>query len=87
MWRVKQVVNDDFKTLIDFLDRFGPEVSGRKIAQPDSEAAAMLERFSRGECENEERREVCELLRLHPAWLRWLADRVRMARAQPESQP
>jgi hypothetical protein len=78
-------VNDDFKTLIDFLGRFGSEVSGRKIAQPGTEAAAMLERFARGECESEERREVCEMLRLHPAWLRWLADRVRLARAQSDS--
>jgi hypothetical protein len=24
---------------------------------------------------------VCELLRVHPAWIRWVADRVKMARS------
>jgi hypothetical protein len=78
-------VNDDFKTLIDFLSRHGSEVSGRAMAQPDATVAAMIERFARGECEETERRDVCEMLRSQPAWLRWLADRVRMARARPES--
>ena len=73
-------MNSDFKTLVDFLDRFGPEVAGRELAAPPTEAAAKLQRFAAGACGAEERTEVCELLRLHPAWLRWLADRVKMAR-------
>jgi hypothetical protein len=79
-------VNNDFKTLIDFLGRLGPEASGRDLRQPHTEAAAKLERFARGECNDPERREICEMLRSHPTWLRWLADRVRMGRAQPESR-
>ena len=74
-------MRNDFKTLIDFLDRFGPEVSGKALMAPHSEAAAMLQRFASGACSKEERTEVCEMLRLHPAWLRWLADRVKTARA------
>ena len=73
-------MSNDFKTLIDFLERFGPEVSGRALMAPHSEAAARLQRFATGACSKEERTEVCEMLRLHPAWLRWLADRVKMAR-------
>jgi hypothetical protein len=73
-------VNDDFKTLIEFLDRLGPEVSGRSLSRPNAEAVPRLERFARGNCNPDERREVCEMLRLHPAWLRWLADRVKAAR-------
>jgi hypothetical protein len=73
-------VNNDFKTLIDFLDRLGPEVSGRVLSEPHSAAAGQLQRFARGDCDEEERREVCEMLRLHPVWLRWLADRVKLAR-------
>jgi len=77
---------NDFKTLIDFLDRLGPEASGRELRQPHAEAAAKLERFARGECKDPERREICEMLRSHPVWLRWLADRVRMSRGEPESR-
>lgn len=77
-------MNNDFNTLINFLERFGPEVSGKVLIAPQSEDAAKLQRFAAGECDKEERAEVCELLRLHPAWLRWLADRVKMAR-DPDS--
>ena len=73
-------MSNDFKTLIDFLDHFGPEVSGKALMAPDSEAAAKLQRFAAGACDKDERAEICEMLRLHPAWLRWLADRVKMAR-------
>ncbi len=73
-------MNNDFKTLIDFLDRLGPEVSGRALPEPHTAAAVQLQRFARGACDREERREVCAMLQLHPAWLRWLADRVKLAR-------
>jgi hypothetical protein len=73
-------MSNDFETLIDFLQRVGPEAAGRAFEQPETEAAVKLERFARGGCAESERREVCEMLRLHPAWLRWLADRVKMAR-------
>jgi hypothetical protein len=55
-------VNSDFKTLIDFLDRLGPEVSGRVLSQPNSAAAAKLEKFARGDCNDHERKEICEML-------------------------
>ncbi len=80
-------MNNDFKTLIDFLDRMGPEVSGRSLSVPHPEAMTRIERFAQGACGAEERREVCELLRLHPAWLRWLADRVRETRVPRGSPP
>ena len=73
-------MSNDFQTLIAFLDRFGPEVSGKALMAPHGEAAAKLQRFATGACSKEERTEICEQLRLHPAWLRWLADRVKMAR-------
>ena len=73
-------MSNDFKTLVDFLDRFGPEVSGKALMAPHSDAAAKLQRFATGACSKDERTEVCEMLRLHPAWLRWLADQVKMAR-------
>ena len=71
----------DIKALFEFLDRLGPEVHGHGIAEPRNGAAARLEKFARGECNETERAEVCRLLRMHPLWLRWLADRVKLARA------
>ena len=73
-------MNADFKILIEFLDRFGPQVTARQLPEPYVEAVEKLERFAHGACNDAERVEVCNLLRLHPAWLRWLADRVRLAR-------
>lgn len=74
-------MNNDFNTIIDFLGRFGPEVSGRQLPEPLTEATSKLERFAIGGCKEPERGEICSMLRLHPAWLRWIADRVKLARA------
>jgi hypothetical protein len=41
---------------------------------------AMIERFIAGRCDNSELRDLSEFLQLHPAWIRWIADRVKMAR-------
>lgn len=73
-------MHKDFQTLLDFLDRCGPEVTGHALATPETAEAALLQRFATGQCDERERADVCELLRLHPTWLRWLADRVKMAR-------
>jgi len=78
---VVETMNSDIKTLFEFLEHFGPEVSGRGTTEPKNGAAARLERFARGECDEAERVEVCRLLRMHPTWLRWLAERVKLARA------
>ena len=80
-------MNNDFQTLIDFLDRCGPEVTGHALPAPQTEEAAKLQRFATGGCNERERAEVCDMLRLHPAWLRWLADRVKMARNTQEPTP
>ena len=80
--RLTDKVSNDFNILIEFLDHSGPEVSGRSQSQPDNEDATKLLRFASGACDEEERKEVCEMLRMHPAWLRWLADRVRMSRLE-----
>ena len=78
-------MDTDFKALVEFLERFGPEVEGRQVSEPKSAAAAKLKRFARGESDDEERAEVCDMLRVHPAWLRWLADRVKLARTVRQS--
>lgn len=73
-------MKNDFNTLVGFLDRFGSEVSGRAQMGPQSDSAAKLQRFVEGACEKSERADVCEMLRLNPTWLRWVAERVKMAR-------
>ena len=66
----------DFSILSEFLERCGPEVSGRALPSPSRELADLLERFARGECSPEDRNAVCDLLRSQPEYLRVLAQRV-----------
>ena len=73
-------MNNDFQTLVEFLGRCGPEVVGHSVSTPHTEEASRLLKFAEGQCNAAEREEICALLRLHPAWLRWLADRVKLAR-------
>jgi hypothetical protein len=80
-------MNNDFQTLLEFLDRCGPEVTGKATSAPRTEEAAMLQRFADGVCDERERAEICEMLHMHPAWLRWLADRVKAARNQAQTAP
>jgi hypothetical protein len=72
----------DFTALFQFVERFGPEVSGRNLPQPVGEHAEDFERFIRGEATTEERQKLCELLRDNPHWLRWLASRIKEEREQ-----
>ena len=78
--RLTGEMNNDFKTIIDFLERFGPEVSGRELPETTEEVTSKLQRFAFGDCKVPERDAICAMLRLHPAWLRWIADRIRLAR-------
>ena len=78
--RLRGKVNNDFRTLIEFIDRFGPEVSGRTLIQPHHEITPVLVRFAKGGCVHSEIVEICEMLRMHPVWIRWVADRIKMAR-------
>jgi len=70
---------EDIGILFNFLDQFGPEAAGRGIAQPQADTAA-LDRFMQGKCDPTERQAICDMLRRHPSWLRWLSDRVKMDR-------
>lgn len=73
-------MNDDFSLLLDFRERCGPEVRGRGLSGLEAQQVAMIERFIAGRCDEAERRELSEFLQLHPAWIRWIADRVKVAR-------
>jgi hypothetical protein len=79
-WRLTIEVEDELKTLFEFLEQFAPEASGRSVAEPDAPTAARLERFAAGGTAAEERAEICRLLQAHPHWLRWVGFRVKNAR-------
>ena len=73
-------MTDDISLLLEFLKDCGPEVRGHNLSGLESEQMAMIERFIAGRCDANELRDLSEFLQLHPAWIRWIADRVKMAR-------
>lgn len=70
----------DIDDVLAFLERFqlGPAMEKEPVLQPD--LMERLERFSDGLCDDQEREEICELLRADPALLRWVADRIKQRR-------
>ena len=77
-------MSDDFSLLFQFLDRVGDEVQGRGDRSLDAEKTALIERFIAGGCSEKDRRELSEFLQLHPAWIRWIADRVQATRERTD---
>jgi hypothetical protein len=73
-------MTNEISALWEFLERCGPEVYGHSLQGLQAEQIAMIERFIAGKCDDVERRELSEFLQLHPAWIRWIADRIKMAR-------
>ena len=78
-------MNDDISPLLEFLERCGPEVHGHSLTGLEAEQVAMIERFIAGRCDDLERRELSAFLQLQPAWIRWIADRVKLARELAEN--
>jgi hypothetical protein len=73
-------MKDDISLLLEFLDRCGPEVHGCGPAGLRDEQFALIERFIAGRCDDIERRKLSEFLQMHPAWIRWIADRISLER-------
>jgi hypothetical protein len=73
-------VNNDFQILMEFLEGFGPEVTGRSLEEPPPTSAQELQRFATGGLAAPEIHTVCTELKHNPTWIRYLADRVRLAR-------
>jgi hypothetical protein len=73
-------MNDDLSLVLEFFDRCGPEVEGRGLTVLEPEHAAKMERFIAGLCNQTECRELAQFLQLHPTWIRWIADRLKMTR-------
>jgi hypothetical protein len=73
-------MKDEISVLLDFLQGCEPEVHGHGLAELNAQRMALIERFIAGQCNEVERRELSEFLQLHPAWIRWIADRVELSR-------
>jgi hypothetical protein len=80
-------MNEEFSVLLEFLDRCGPEVQGHALGVLNERQEAQIERFIAGVCNESERRELAQFLQLHPAWIRRIADRVKMARDLNDAVP
>jgi hypothetical protein len=59
-------VNDDFKILLEFLDRDVQEVGGRAAAAIPADLKEKIARFANGKCTEEERVEMKKLLHEQP---------------------
>jgi hypothetical protein len=72
--------DDDISLLIEFIERCGPDVEGHGLIGLRVEQSAMIERFIDGRCNDAERQELSRFLQLHPAWIRWIAERIKTGR-------
>ena len=80
-------MDTDLQIILEFLARCGAEVEGRAdLPPPNTEQAARLLDFARGDLTGPERAELCGLMKLNQHWLRWIADRVVASRTIVESK-
>jgi anti-sigma factor RsiW len=75
-------MSGEIDDVLAFLERFqvGPALEKEPILESD--VRDRLERFADGVCDDQEREEICELLRADPALVRWVAERVKQRRKQ-----
>jgi len=73
-------MSDDISLMIEFFERCGPEVHGHGLIALPLEQSAVIERFIAGRCNEAERRELSRFLQLNPAWIRWIAERIKTGR-------
>jgi hypothetical protein len=70
----------EFDDVLAFLERFqGSEAEDREIVLGD-DLKERLERFADGQCDEEERNQISEILRAEPGLVKWVADRVKAKR-------
>jgi hypothetical protein len=79
-------MKNDFASILLFLEACGPEVLGHGRANAPLDDPKLLNRFIGGHCSDKERQEVCEFLQNHPAWIRWVADRIKLVREEEAAQ-
>jgi hypothetical protein len=77
-------VNDDFKILLEFFDGDAQEVAGRAAATIPAELREKISRFANGNCTEEERVEMKQLLQEQPHLISALVTETRALRQSPE---
>jgi hypothetical protein len=77
-------VNDDFKILLEFFDGDAQEVAGRAAATIPPELREKISRFANGNCTEEERVEMKQLLQEQPHLISALVTETRALRQSPE---
>ena len=77
-------MNDDFKILLEFLDRDVQEVAGRSAATIPANLREQIARFASGKCTEEERVEMKKLLQEQPNLIPTLVAETKALRQPPE---
>jgi len=77
---MKSNMQNAFRTVAGFLDRFEVEVEGRELREPPREVANKLRDFARGKLAQAKQAELVALLHENPHWVSRLADEVKALR-------
>ena len=77
-------MNDDFKILLEFLDRDVQEVGGRSAATVPADLKEKIARFASGKSTEEERVEMKKLLQEQPHLIPALVTETKALRQPPE---
>jgi hypothetical protein len=77
-------VNDDFKILLEFLQGDAEEVGGRSAPAISRELQERIARFAGGNCTEEERSEMKQLLQEQPHLIPALVTETKALRQPPE---
>jgi len=77
-------VNDDFKILLEFLDRGVEEVAGRSVVAIPAELKEKIAGFASGKCTEEERAEMKKLFQEQPHLIPALVAETKALRQSPE---
>ncbi|HXG47013.1 MAG TPA: hypothetical protein VNO52_05265 [Methylomirabilota bacterium] len=73
-------MNNPFRILAGFLDKYTEEVEGRSLEEPSSEIKGCLQQFAAGGLKEPERSRIIGLLKENPQWLPLLAAEVKARR-------
>ena len=84
--RENNIMPNELKTLLEFLDRFSAEVEGRSLEQPPDEVKSKLRDFARGQLTEPQRGELIGQLKEHPDWMALLANEARSLRPAAQRQ-
>ena len=73
-------MESDLQVILEFLNRLGAEAQTRGVVETKSKPARALVEVAAGRFTEAEKRKICALESMHPAWLAWIAQRIEAAR-------